>query len=83
MTDSDATIEQRQREVRQRDEPARDESRRDEVTPDAGVGAPPRHYPIDERSASDPDNPLPPNPNADTAYGPVRGVDPAHPDSSE
>jgi hypothetical protein len=51
--------------------------------PDAGVGAPPRHYPVDERAAPDPDNPLPPNPNADTAYGPVRSIDPAHPDSSD
>lgn len=50
--------------------------------PDASVGGPARHFPTRERNRNNPDSALPPNPNADTAYGPVRGQDPAHPDAS-
>ncbi|MCU1401608.1 MAG: hypothetical protein JWN62_4717 [Acidimicrobiales bacterium] len=41
------------------------------------------HYKIDERERAEHDlRSLPPNPHADTAYGPVRGSDPANPETS-
>jgi hypothetical protein len=41
------------------------------------------HHQVHERERARHDGrSLPPNPQADTAYGPVRGADPANPESS-
>jgi hypothetical protein len=42
----------------------------------------PPHFKSNERRRAHRASAIPPNPNADTAYGPVRGSDPAHPQSS-
>ena len=64
-------------------DPTTDDARPDlENAPDATVGGPPRHLPTDERNRDNPESAIPRNPDADTAYGAVRGLDPAHPDAS-